>query len=300
MSLETITGGKASSASRAAGGPFGVAAPVVSGSDLDNAEAAGMLNSSPSSWSKINNGAFGKSLNIYWLATSGLAVWFLFVHTPPILIRNKVFQQDPLLVLHILGAGGIYVACIHNALLTPSTFQGRSLPWHIWVGRAGMILGVIGVATGAILTWTRIDRLGLSFGIPITIGGIFQLGSQWRGYHFIQLYRQAKVEELKCTYMMMDGALQEQQKQIELQEKQKTYLSYHISYMIGVFVIACGVPAVFRVLENVEDAWPLIVTLVGFNVLAVTYSRFFIHRLSVGAKPATTENATEETRLLSF
>lgn len=243
-------------------------------------------------WSSSSNNGVGKNGNIYWFAATGLAVWFLFVHTPPLLIQRKVFQHDPLLVLHLLGAGGIYLACVHNALFTPSTFQGRSLPWHIWVGRAGMILGILGFLTGAILSWTRLDSVGLSFAIPITIGGLGQVLAQWRGYHFIQLYRKAKDEELALAYMYG----QDESKLIELQQQQKTYLSYHIGYMIGVFVAACGIPAVLRVFSNVENVWPLIAAYVGFNVMSSAYANTFISRID--SRPPRKETATDETRLI--
>ena len=272
-----------------------------------------------------------KNVNIYWLATTGLALWFLFVHSPPILIERRVFPQDPLFMAHLMGAGGIYLACIHNTLLTPSTsYQGRSfLPWHVWVGRIGMGLGVLGVVTGVLLTWTRIDRVGLSFGIPITIGGIFQLYAQWQGYRSIQLYRQVVAEETKCL------ALMEEEKedyniyddndvaptkhgdsfdawQTEIQQKKKKYLANHIGNMIAVFVAACGIPAMMRVLENVETIWPYIVVITTLNVVSFRYAFGMIQRIpdpsSNSTKPSssssscgasTEEGIGEGTRLMS-
>ena len=98
--------------------------------------------------------------NVYWWAASGLAVWFLLIHTPPLLMQRQIWKfQDPLLILHLMGAGGVYLACIHNALLTPSTFEGRSKSWHVNVGRLGLLLGTVGALSGAVLTWT-VDTIG--------------------------------------------------------------------------------------------------------------------------------------------
>ena len=36
---------------------------------------------------------------------------------------------------------GISLACIHNSLLTPSLFDGQARPFHVYVGRVGMLAG---------------------------------------------------------------------------------------------------------------------------------------------------------------
>lgn len=38
----------------------------------------------------------------------------------------------------------VYLVCVHNTLLTPSTFKGAARPFHIWIGRVGLLLGVLG------------------------------------------------------------------------------------------------------------------------------------------------------------
>ena len=179
-----------------------------------------MANSSSTAASVIlspfQHNGLDKTANVYWWAASGLAVWFLLIHTPPLLIQRHVWKfQDPLLILHLMGAGGVYLACIHNALLNPSTFAGRSKSWHVNVGRLGLLLGTVGALSGAVLTWTRLDQVELGFAIGISIGGVFQLLAQWRGYHYIRNYQRVVDELQKLDYTTMtsphDSTSQQQQ-----------------------------------------------------------------------------------------
>lgn len=86
-----------------------------------------------------------KMLNIYWILTTSLLVWFLFIHSPPYLSKRvrEIESYNVPFILHLFGAYVISLACISNSLFTPSTMGGKSKPYHILVGRIGMVGGII-------------------------------------------------------------------------------------------------------------------------------------------------------------
>ena len=242
---------------------------------------------------------WGKSLNVYWVTATGLAIWFILIHTPPILWERQIWRR-PLFICHLMGACGIYLSCIINALWTPSTTLGKST--HAPVGRVGMYLGVAGVVTGFALTWTRIDEVGLEFGIPISAGGVFQLVAQWNGYQSIQRYREAKQREqelcltLSLSESLTDTAIISDQL-LTLRRNQKKYLAQHIGNMLGVFVAACGIPAIIRLMANVEKVWPYVLVITGFNVWIILYTKSFVDRMPPIVDP--TAKPTAESPLIS-
>jgi len=138
----------------------------------------------------------------------------------------------PLLYVHLIGAYSIYLVCLHNTLFTPSTLGGAARPFHIWAGRIGILLGIMGFYTGIVLTWFILEpaqNLGSSIGI--TCGGVAQTISQFLGYF-------AKAGEFKS-----------QRELLSLEDEQDKYLTIHIISMINLFVFACGIPALMRLGE---------------------------------------------------
>ena len=93
-----------------------------------------------------------KNINIYWLGATILAIWFLFIHSPPILIERKVLHDLPFLT-HLIGAYSLYLACIFNTLFTPSTLNGKSRYLHVYMGRLSLIAGMIGFMYGLFCSW---------------------------------------------------------------------------------------------------------------------------------------------------
>ena len=59
-------------------------------------------------------------LNWYWIGGTGLAFWFFVVHTPPFLRQHAGLSRSGRFIGHLIGVVGVYVACIHNTLITPS------------------------------------------------------------------------------------------------------------------------------------------------------------------------------------
>jgi hypothetical protein len=138
--------------------------------------------------------------SIYWILSVTLAIWFLFIHSPPILLERHAFSDFPF-AAHLFGAYSIYIACIINTLITPSTFHGKAYGWHVWIGRLGMISGLISFVFGAYCAWSsyRINRPPMGFSIGISTGGIFQIAIQYLGYTSIQKFKalKAKVNEME-------------------------------------------------------------------------------------------------------
>lgn len=224
----------------------------------------------------------------FWLAASSLAIWFLLIHAPVWLWRQDVARrQDPWLILHLCGAAGIYLVCVHNAMFTPST--PMPLAWlfaertrahtadkftcrtaHVWFGRLGMILGVIGVTTGAYMIWVRQEG-ERTFGIGVTIGGALQLYAQLHGWKAIREYQ--RLDKILCDD---SSPIAEEEMKEVVQAKEKA-VQAHIGYMLGLFCCACGIPAAIRFSG---DSVMRIVFAVGFlNLLAYGYGQTFLDKL---------------------
>lgn len=212
-----------------------------------------------------------KNLSLYWVAATAVGVWFLFVHSPPILSERQVWK-DPLFLAHLIGVFAVYLACMHNALFTPTTFACAKT-FHVWIGRIGLVMGVVGFLSGFTLTWTRIAGDDWGFSISITAGGVLQMYAQTRGYVAIKMYQAHQQELTRNT----GGELFSSGVREELELARDEALKQHIFYMIVLFVMACGIPGIIRFIEaeGLDGAiWPILVALGLFNMLTIAYSRW--------------------------
>jgi len=149
----------------------------------------------------------------------------------------------PLLYVHLIGAYSIYLVCLHNTLFTPSTLGGAARPFHIWAGRIGILLGIMGFYTGIVLTWFILEPAqNLGFSIGITYGGIAQMHLQFLGYRAIRRFQKVKAK-------IEAGEFENQRELLSLEDEQDEYLVIHITSMINLFVFACGIPALMRLGE---------------------------------------------------
>jgi len=175
-----------------------------------------------------------------WAAATSLCIYFLFIYAPKHLALEKTDTIPPLLIIHLIGAYSIYLACVHNILITPRCFNGRARPFHVWIGRFGLILGVVGFVSGVIVTWVVNDYTqNMGFSIGITIGGILQMYLQTSGYVSIRHFTKIREQILTSEY-------KNKEELYALEDEQDTHLIRHISSMINLFVFACGVPAIMR------------------------------------------------------
>ena len=123
----------------------------------------------------------------------------------------------------------------------------------------------MGSVTGAILVWFIYDYTeNWGFSLGITFGGIQQMIAQHRGYKAIRSFQNIKGQ-------ISSGEYNSEEKLIALQDEQDKQLSIHIENMIGLFVMACGIPALIRISESYEIN---ILILIGIaNVLNIAMAK---------------------------
>lgn len=227
-----------------------------------------------------------KNINLPWLAVTGLAVWFIFIHTPPFWINRKLISRDVLLAIHVITACSIYLSCAHNCMFTPSfkNIFGKTCKFmHVWVGRVGMVSGIISFSLGAFLAWSRLglDTVGgttLSFTVPITIGGLAQLWAQYNGYFAIRRYKSLESDITVKLRQIEEISVSNEQKEFLMEElkllkiSQRTALRQHIENMISLFVMACGIPAGIRLAEFVTGGSDGIATIIAIVTIIVALS----------------------------
>jgi hypothetical protein len=186
-----------------------------------------------------------KNVNLYWAATTALAIWFLGVHTPPFWKQRHLLHiGDITLATHIVTASTVYLVCAHNCLVTPSIHRTA----HVWMGRFGLWSGGISFTLGAYLAWSRLTldennrvqgSTTLGFAIPITVGGILQIYCEVVGYRAIRQYQKLRQDFIKHPTIPNE-------QRTALQNQLHTALKTHISCMLGLFVLACSIPAGIR------------------------------------------------------
>lgn len=173
--------------------------------------------------------------NVYWLLNSILGLWFIFIYTP---MNPPHF--DVLFTVHLLFASFVYIACMWNTFHTPSHGAWyRSV--HRWLGRLVVLFGVIGFVFGLIVAWPE-KRAPIGLAIGLTIGGTAQMLTTVGGAYFIYKAKRASSEE-----------------------ERKRMIEYHALCMIGLFVGACGTPAVMRLAGAV--GLPFTIGLPLFSIL---------------------------------
>lgn len=171
-----------------------------------------------------------------------------------------------------------------------------------------MIAGVIGFLLGLYCAWSP-TRPGhdQGFAIGITIGGAMQIMAQAVGYVSIRKYQRLKREVDDLTSFVASeggsgdeiyyGSLDEDGNgtsaaMVQMQQSPSTKLEQltlerddalkmHIKSMLGLFVVACGVPASIRIAESVafleamgdNAIW---VSIGVLNVMALGFERVYL------------------------
>lgn len=219
----------------------------------------------------------GKNLNLFWAAGTGLAVYFLFVHAPQYLATIDI---SPTLWIHIFGVYPIYLACIHNTLITPTTFSWAR-GFHVWVGRIGLVLGVMGFITGVILEWSNLDPDELGGAIGVTVGGTIQMTAQFFGYRAIKRHQRFKKElaEIIARHGLDGDDSDIDKKNIDdLREKRDAALISHVYNMLGVFLLGCGIPSMNR-LPFKQHGWIYYLLIVVFVVVMMVWGKVIERRI---------------------
>ena len=215
--------------------------------------------------------------SIYWLFAVTLAIWFLFIHSPPIILERHGFSDFPF-AAHLFGAYSIYIACIINTLITPSKFGGKAYRWHVWIGRVGMVSGLISFVFGVYCAWWpyRINRPPIGSSIGITIGGVGQIVAQFIGYTAIRKYKALKIQVKEMEDCNLHGEALD-----SLKQQKDSALRYHVFSMVGLFTGACGVPAGMRLIdsyvpENQQTA-SLIFLISLLTIMPIPFSDTYFH-----------------------
>jgi hypothetical protein len=234
-----------------------------------------------------------------WLLSFGLATWFLFVHSPPVLKERGAYERTDFFV-HLAGAYVVYIACLHNTFFNPFVLRKR----HALVGQFGLLCGTVGFLFGLVTIYTTWDEIDRGFAIGITVGGILQMQLQYRGYRAIQEYKQVKEdlqrmsEEAGSTHVKVQGgaepkagnsttaassstkAEQEEEdpkkRRESLRERQGELMRTHVGCMVALLVNACGMPAAMRLVVQLglgSGVPPLVFAVGLLSVLKASHAR---------------------------
>jgi len=182
-------------------------------------------------------------MNVYWIICVLLAAWFLFVHTPPVLIERDAIGSIRFM-LHLFGVVAVYGGSLFNTLMTPSSLNGKARPYHIWVGRVALIGGVLCFCAGFSLSWFPLGVLPVWFAAFITSVGCIQLYAEFVGFRSIQRFQRLRqqIEEMESS----QGVAIDTEDMKRLTEDKNAALQSHIFHMVMLLVIGCGFPALLR------------------------------------------------------
>jgi hypothetical protein len=219
-----------------------------------------------------------KNMTLYWVGAAALCIWFLFVHSPPFIIKRKVYQDFPL-ATHMGGAYTIYLACLVNSLFTPSTLpNGRKV--HTTIGKIGMISGLVSFALGFYCAWLRPVTPPLSFSIGITVGGVAQVISQIVGWKAIRNYQRYSTESQEL--LEAGDHAQNANRLAELERKKRASLTMHVYNMVALYTVACGAPALLRITGMILPEGMGVPGLVGsvvfLNLLVKPFGDMYLHK----------------------
>ncbi len=152
-------------------------------------------------------------------------------------------------------------------MLIPSALNGAAKPFHIWMGRVGLILGVVGFVTGFILVWFVYDySQNWGFSIGITYGGFAQMQLEFVGWKSIKKFQMIKAQ-------ISAGAFRDEDELELLKDEQDAQMTTHIQSMIRLFVLACGIPALLRICDIVGYGYLPI-----FFVIVKSLTYFMTHQ----------------------
>ena len=206
---------------------------------------------------------------------------------------------DAPFAVHLAGAYIIYVCCMFNTMITPSTFEGKARPVHTFVGRLGMIAGIIGFVSGAYCAWSpaREPLPPRSFSVGITIGGVAQLWLQYRGFVAIRKFKalKEKIKEKEDISLASNDNDTGEASEVDLESlraEKDAALSRHIYNMVGLFAVGCGVPALVRLfaLVGLPSTISLVVALAILVVLIRPYGNTFLRKPRSEIPPASKKN----------
>lgn len=235
-----------------------------------------------------------KNLNVYWTLCVILGFWFLFIHTPPVLIARDAIGSVRFMA-HLLAVFSIYFACIVNVIFTPSTLGGKARTSHVWIGRYAMIAGIVVFASGAAMSWIPFGALPIPFASFITALGCIGLFAQYFGFTAIKRYQKLgrQIEAIESENPEANDTPEDLD---TLKEQREAALRSHIFHMVMLFVVGCGFPAALRLsyLFGTYETIALLVLYASLAFMVKPYSKTYIR-----PSPTDQEDADETTKLNS-
>lgn len=185
-----------------------------------------------------------------WAVATSICFWFLWIHAPAFLAAKDYIR--PLLYVHLIGAYSVYLVCVHNTILTPSKFDGAARPFHVWFGRLGLVLGVVGFLTGFVLVWIVSDYAeNLGFSIGVTFGGFAQMYAEVAGYIAIKRFQTIKARIAEAEGGLYENDDDDEVELSALRNDRDEQLTIHVRSMVNLFALACGIPAMMRICDSI-------------------------------------------------
>ena len=188
------------------------------------------------------------TFTLSWLGVSSVHSWFMFVEAPPDVLARQAYKS-PLFAIHLVAAYTMNLACMYNTLYTPKNLTGTTYSKiHRWIGRvsnpAGLVTAVTGVGL-AVWPWGPFNP-PRAFAVAVTVTGALQVAVQYMGTRAIQKYQ---------TLRQQLSKLSSPEERQAVKDAMTVALNQHISYMLQLFVLCCGGPAMQNVYEALFPQW---------------------------------------------
>jgi len=209
---------------------------------------------------------FAANITLYWLFSSFCLFSWFFIGIPKLLRRQPEIITEPGSVLvHLSASFGTVVTCICNHWRTPKILGSRWKVLHIYTGRIGAVLSVIGAIFGELRVYMEYVETG-SYNFILAAVGIWQIYCTVNLVRFIKRAQAAarrmealknenqgqtsngfgppnnEVEEVNSNYNALDQIA-------EAERDFSSCMDLHIHYTHALFYTACLGPLWARVFD---------------------------------------------------
>lgn len=261
---------------------------------------------------------FPENLNIYWIVFFSVPFWYVAYYSP--VVTSVYTLGDATYDMHVLCQMQLVFACMFNTLFSPSNFNYKAKPFHIWLGRISIPLGMWGYCMGLLICWWPTRSLPpTASSAVLSINGTLQVFCQIRLFLAIKTFQRLREELRKIaegastdmikeiddsqdevhlrtwvdtlfgndwTILLPCSSWNPQFSTIEQLKEAKDYaLIDHIRYSISVFCLGCGVAGCPTILTNLQPTTALVIGWFLFLFAVNPYSNTFISRIRDVSEP---------------